>query len=280
MRRSGRAPVNAPMSAAIRKRSLSSILKALKKVEESGQTEDSAIHPSLLREAISRGVDGQPQRGFFGRNRFYLLALATALAVAAGTYSWRLRGSAPPPVADTVKEVRAQLPPRPPAPPSQTAAPPARRVPPRPAPPSPQAPEPGAGETQPAPRVGAVGTIQAPPPTSRVPPREAPASPPSAALPSPARSASSPPERPDTSRPSPPRTAEDGLSRLDESKLKVMAIAWAPEPSRRLAVVNGHIVKEGGSVNGFSITRIRKDDIIVNNGGQSWRVELNLKSQP
>lgn len=76
-----------------------------------------------------------------------------------------------------------------------------------------------------------------------------------------------------------PRTAEDNLSRIDESKLKVMAIAWAAEPSRRLAVVNGHIVKEGESVEGFSVTQIRKDDIIVNDGSRSWRVELNLKGQ-
>jgi hypothetical protein len=26
--------------------------------------------------------------------------------------------------------------------------------------------------------------------------------------------------------------------------------------------------------------QIRKDDIIVNDGGRSWRVELNLKAQP
>jgi type II secretory pathway component PulC len=67
---------------------------------------------------------------------------------------------------------------------------------------------------------------------------------------------------------------------LDESKLKVMAIAWTTEASRRLAVVNGHIVKEGESVEGFNVTQIRKDDIIVNDGGRSWRVELNLKGQP
>jgi hypothetical protein len=87
-------------------------------------------------------------------------------------------------------------------------------------------------------------------------------------------------ERSDRDRAPTPRTAEDNLSRIDESKLKVMAIAWAAEPSRRLAVVNGHIVKEGESVEGFSVTQIRKDDIIVNDGGRSWRVELNLKSQP
>jgi hypothetical protein len=88
------------------------------------------------------------------------------------------------------------------------------------------------------------------------------------------------PARPETARPSTPRPAEDSLSRIEDSKLKVMAIAWAVEPSRRLAVVNGHIVKEGESVEGFSVTQIRKDDIVVNDGSRSWRVELNLKSQP
>jgi hypothetical protein len=59
-----------------------------------------------------------------------------------------------------------------------------------------------------------------------------------------------------------------------------MAIAWADDPARRLAVVNGHIVREGESVDGYSVTQIRKDDIIVNDGSRSWRVELNLKTQP
>ncbi len=70
------------------------------------------------------------------------------------------------------------------------------------------------------------------------------------------------------------------MSRLEEAKLKVMAIAWAEDPARRLAVLNGYIVKEGESVEGFSVTQIRKDDVIVNDGSRSWRVELNLKTQP
>jgi hypothetical protein len=98
--------------------------------------------------------------------------------------------------------------------------------------------------------------------------------------PSSARSLASPSERSDKNRQDAPRTADDALSRLDESKLKVMAIAWSGDPSRRLAVVNGHIVKEGESVDGFSVTQIRKDDIVVNDGGRSWRVELNLKTPP
>jgi hypothetical protein len=111
-------------------------------------------------------------------------------------------------------------------------------------------------------------------------PREASSAPSAELRPSPARSLASSSERSDKGRLPGPRTADDNFSRLDESKLKVMAIAWATDPSRRLAVVNGHIVKEGESVEGFSVTQIRKDDIIVNDGGRSWRVELNLKKQP
>jgi hypothetical protein len=87
-------------------------------------------------------------------------------------------------------------------------------------------------------------------------------------------------ETPAPNRPPAVRTPEDNLSRLDNSKLKVMAIAWHGQATRRIAVINGHIVKEGESVDGYAITQIRKDDVIVNDGSRSWRVEFALKVQP
>ena len=65
--------------------------------------------------------------------------------------------------------------------------------------------------------------------------------------------------------------------RLEESKLQLQAIAWSDDAARRIAVVNGHVVREGESVEGFSITQIRKDDIIVNDGTETWQVEFRLK---
>ncbi len=65
--------------------------------------------------------------------------------------------------------------------------------------------------------------------------------------------------------------------RLDESKLKLQAIAWSNNVAQRIAVINGHIVREGESVEGFSVTQIRQDDIIVNDGTESWRLEFRLK---
>ena len=69
----------------------------------------------------------------------------------------------------------------------------------------------------------------------------------------------------------------DTLSTINDSKLKLQAIAWSDDAPRRLAVINNHIVREGETVDGFSITNIRKDDVIVNDGTTSWRLEFSLK---
>ena len=76
-----------------------------------------------------------------------------------------------------------------------------------------------------------------------------------------------------------PAVKQDSRSyrRLDDSKLQLQAIAWSKNAAQRIAVINGHIVREGESVEGFSVTQIRQDDIIVNDGNESWQVEFRLK---
>ncbi len=79
------------------------------------------------------------------------------------------------------------------------------------------------------------------------------------------------------------KSAGGGKSRLDtlsvitDSKLKLQAIAWSDEAARRMAVINNHIVREGETVDGFTITNIRRDDVIVNDGSSSWRLKFSLK---
>ena len=65
--------------------------------------------------------------------------------------------------------------------------------------------------------------------------------------------------------------------RLDDSKLDLQAIAWSKDASKRLAVINGHIVREGESVEGFLVNQIRQDTVIVNDGTSSWQIEFGLK---
>ena len=76
---------------------------------------------------------------------------------------------------------------------------------------------------------------------------------------------------------SPAKQVSRSYRRLDESKLKLQAIAWSNDASQRIAVINNHVVREGESIEGFSVTKIRQDDIIVNDGTESWRIEFGLK---
>ena len=69
----------------------------------------------------------------------------------------------------------------------------------------------------------------------------------------------------------------DSLSTMTDSKLKLQAIAWSNDATRRMAVINDQIVREGGMVDGFSVTHIRRDDVIVNDGTTSSRLEFSLK---
>ena len=103
----------------------------------------------------------------------------------------------------------------------------------------------------------------------------------------PSRSRQMPPNA-STNKPSPrtpatPKTASgrenilDSLSTITDSKLKLQAIAWSDDATRRMAVINNQIVREGGMVDGFSVIKIRRDDVIVNDGSASWRLEFSLK---
>ena len=64
--------------------------------------------------------------------------------------------------------------------------------------------------------------------------------------------------------------------RLDDAKLKLQALAWFNDASKRMAVINSHIVREGGSVDGYQVTQIRRQDVVVSDGKKSWRVEFGL----
>jgi hypothetical protein len=73
------------------------------------------------------------------------------------------------------------------------------------------------------------------------------------------------------------RSNFDGLKALDDDQLKLQAIAWSDDVARRMVVINNRIIKEGGTVDGFTITEIRQEDVIVNDGNRSWRLEFGLK---
>jgi hypothetical protein len=71
-----------------------------------------------------------------------------------------------------------------------------------------------------------------------------------------------------------PRVTYD---RIEDSKLKLQALAWSEDAARRMAVVNGRIVHEGESVDGYQVIKIREEDVVVDGGGKSWRLEFGLQ---
>lgn len=64
---------------------------------------------------------------------------------------------------------------------------------------------------------------------------------------------------------------------VENSPLKLQAISWSRNPRKCIAVINDVIVREGGTVDGFSILRIGKDDVIVTREGKEHRLVFNSK---
>ncbi len=55
------------------------------------------------------------------------------------------------------------------------------------------------------------------------------------------------------------------------SGLKLQAIAWSSDSKKRIAVVNGRILREGSSIEGALIIKIDKNDVSFQKGGEQWR---------
>ena len=62
-----------------------------------------------------------------------------------------------------------------------------------------------------------------------------------------------------------------------QSGLELQAVSWAPSPANRIAVINGSIVREGGSIEGYSVARIDEDEVVVRKGLSQWRLVFKLK---
>lgn len=84
--------------------------------------------------------------------------------------------------------------------------------------------------------------------------------------------------------PAGPVTKEQSVSRQpqkesqeghpDEAKYKLEAIVWAENPESRFAVINGQIVRTGGSLEGLSIVLVDRDNVAVRSGGRNWKMKF------
>jgi hypothetical protein len=64
---------------------------------------------------------------------------------------------------------------------------------------------------------------------------------------------------------------------LEDSKLKLQAISWSENPDNRIAVINGSIMREGESIEGFRIVQIGQDDVVVRAGQNERKLVFGFK---
>jgi hypothetical protein len=56
------------------------------------------------------------------------------------------------------------------------------------------------------------------------------------------------------------------------SNLKLQAISWSDQPAKRIAVVNGSVLKEGDKIQGYLLQEIKNDEVIFRYQRQRWRL--------
>jgi hypothetical protein len=62
--------------------------------------------------------------------------------------------------------------------------------------------------------------------------------------------------------------------RSDEARFKLEAIVWSASVQSRFAVINGQIVRAGGSVEGLSVIDISRDYVAVRSSGRDWKLRF------
>ena len=71
--------------------------------------------------------------------------------------------------------------------------------------------------------------------------------------------------------------SDESIPILRNASLKVQALFWSTSPTKRVAVINNQVLKEGDDIESFQIVRIDPDAIIVNADGHLSRVRVGSR---
>ena len=77
--------------------------------------------------------------------------------------------------------------------------------------------------------------------------------------------------------PEAPAEKEPQIPLLNDPDVKLQSISWSKKPSNRLAVISNRIVREGETASGYVIRTINKDDVILSQNGEQWRINFRTK---
>ncbi|MGB2928713.1 MAG: general secretion pathway protein GspB [Desulfobacterales bacterium] len=67
------------------------------------------------------------------------------------------------------------------------------------------------------------------------------------------------------------------VKQAHESGLQLQAIAWSSDPGSRIAVINGRVLREGGSVERVLVSHIGKNEVIFKKQGEEWKQLFRLE---
>jgi len=81
----------------------------------------------------------------------------------------------------------------------------------------------------------------------------------------------------ETAKKTPGPTPQIPVRSPDDTQLKLQAIAWSDNPTKRIAVINGRIIREGDMIDGVVVTRIDENEVILREGNDAWKLIFNLQ---
>jgi type II secretory pathway component PulC len=64
---------------------------------------------------------------------------------------------------------------------------------------------------------------------------------------------------------------------LTDSEITLQAISWAPNPQKRIAVINNRILRQRDMVAGYRIDTINQDDVVLSDKGKKWKLVFRIK---
>jgi hypothetical protein len=70
------------------------------------------------------------------------------------------------------------------------------------------------------------------------------------------------------------------INRLKGVSFRIQAISWGETPQERLVVISDEVLREGDGIEGYRISRINPDDILLRRGNNTYRLDFGLKERP
>jgi hypothetical protein len=69
--------------------------------------------------------------------------------------------------------------------------------------------------------------------------------------------------------------AQEAAEPLDTSRFRLEAIVWSSNPESRFAVINGSILRLGGTLDGLTVTDIERNSVMLRSGSRAGEVRFD-----